>query len=153
MGNTGKISLQQAIILRKAAKICEDYASYTRISVTDGSIAIDIARGRLLGLEHEEFHVLYLDNQHGLICAEKAFQGTIDASAVYPREIVKRALANNAAAVIFAHNHPSGVARPSEGDKRITTRLQEALALVDIRVLDHLIIGRDSFSFAGAGLL
>ncbi len=102
----------------------------------------------------EVFCVLYLDNRHRLIEFSEAFQGTIDGSSVHPREIVKAALANNAAAVIFAHNHPSGVAEPSTADEMITQRLKAGLALVDIRVLDHLIVaGGDCVSLAERGVL
>ena len=94
--------------------------------------------------EYEVFCCLYLDNRHRIINFEEIFRGTIDGASVYPREVVKLALQHNAAAVIFAHNHPSGVAEPSPADERITTRLQKALALVDIRVLDHMVIGDNS---------
>lgn len=102
----------------------------------------------------EVFCCLFLDSQHALIRCEDLFWGTLDGAAVYPREVVRRALSLQAAAVIFAHNHPSGVAQPSQADRRITERLQAALALVDIRVLDHIIVARgDQFSFAEDGLL
>ena len=91
--------------------------------------------------QHEVFSILYLDNRHRLIKYEALFHGSIDQSAVYPREVVKKVIAHNAAAVIFAHNHPSGVAEPSESDIAITQRLKKALALLDVRVLDHFIIG------------
>lgn len=96
---------------------------------------------RLRGLPYEVFACLFLDNKHRLIAYEQLFQGTIDAAAVYPREVLRRAMEHNAAAVILAHNHPSGVAEPSQSDHAITRRLVEALGLVDIRVLDHLVIG------------
>lgn len=102
----------------------------------------------------EVFCCLFLDSQNALIRCEDLFWGTLDGAAVYPREVVTRALQLGAAAVILAHNHPSGVAEPSQADRRITQRLQAALALVDIRVLDHLIVGRgEPFSFAEGGLL
>jgi DNA repair protein RadC len=102
----------------------------------------------------EVFTCLFLDNQHRVLRCEDLFLGTLDGAAVYPREVVVRALQYRAAAVIFAHNHPSGVAEPSSADRRITERLCAALALLDIRVLDHIIIGRgEAFSFAEAGLL
>jgi len=91
--------------------------------------------------QHEVFACLFLDNRHRIICFEELFRGTIDGASVHPREVVKRALYHNAAAVILAHNHPSGVAEPSRADLQITQRLVEALALVDIRVLDHLVVG------------
>lgn len=102
----------------------------------------------------EVFTCLFLDNQHRILRCEDLFFGTLDGAAVYPREVAVRALQYHAAAVIFAHNHPSGVAEPSHADRRITERLQSALGLLDIRVLDHVIIGRGvSYSFAEHGLL
>ena len=102
----------------------------------------------------EIFACLFLDNRHRVIRYEELFQGTIDGASVHPREVVRRALEVNAAAVIFAHNHPSGVTEPSQADLRITQRLKDALALVDVRVLDHLIIGEgDAASLAEQGLL
>lgn len=98
-------------------------------------------KATLRDYRREVFLCLFLDTQHRVICSEELFQGTIDASSVYPREVVQRALALNAAAVIFAHNHPSGIAEPSQADQRITLRLRDALALVDVRVLDHMIVG------------
>jgi len=102
---------------------------------------------------HEVFAVLFLDQRHRVIQFDKMFRGTIDGASVYPREVVKKALEHNAAAVIFAHNHPSGVAEPSQADERITQRLKEALSLVDIRVLDHFVVGDEVVSFAERGLL
>jgi len=105
-------------------------------------------------LEQEVFFCIFLDNQHQVIKAECCFRGTINGANVHPREVVKRALQLNAKAVIFAHKHPSGIAKPSEDDRVITRRLIDALGLMDIRVLDHFIIsGVDYFSFAEAGLL
>ena len=105
-------------------------------------------------LPHEVFCCLFLDTRHRLICYEELFQGTIDGASVHPREVVRRALHHNAAAVILAHNHPSGVAEPSDADQRITRRLKQALQLMDIRVLDHLVVGdRTAMSFAEHGLL
>ena len=106
------------------------------------------------GQAREVFSVIFLDSQHRIIRCEDLFLGTLDGAAVYPREVAVRALQYRAAAVIFAHNHPSGVAEPSAADRRITERLQSALALLDIRVLDHIIVGRGrGYSFAEAGLL
>ena len=103
---------------------------------------------------HEVFACLFLDNQHHIIKFEKLFRGTIDGASVYPREVVKKALEHNAAAVIFAHNHPSGISEPSQADKLITDKLKQALSLMDIRVLDHFIIGDGvPYSFAEHGLL
>jgi DNA repair protein RadC len=102
---------------------------------------------------HEVFACLFLDNRNRVIAFEKMFFGTIDGASVYPREVVRLALKKNAAAVIFAHNHPSGVAEPSQADEQITQRLKQALALVDIRVLDHFVVGDEVISFAERGLL
>ncbi len=96
---------------------------------------------RLRAYQHEVFACLFLDNQNRLIQFEELFTGTIDGASVYPREVVKRVLELNAAAVIFAHNHPSGVAEPSQSDCHITRRLQSALELIDVRVLDHIVVG------------
>lgn len=108
---------------------------------------------QLRDYSHEVFAVLFLDQRHRVIKFEEMFRGTIDGASVYPREVVKKALQLNAAAVIFAHNHPSGVAEPSQSDERITQRLKEALGLVDIRVLDHFVVGDEVVSFAERGLL
>jgi DNA repair protein RadC len=109
---------------------------------------------RFAGLEHEVFACLYLDNRNRVIACEELFRGTIDGASVHPREVVKRALVHNAAALILAHNHPSGVAEPSQADELITRRLNEALALVDIRVVDHLVVaGPVAESMAERGLL
>ena len=111
-------------------------------------------QARLRDHEHEIFACLFLDNRHRVIACEELFRGTIDGASVYPREVVKAALHHNAAAVILAHNHPSGVAEPSRADERITERLRAALALVDIRVLDHIIVGDGTpVSLAERGLL
>ena len=111
-------------------------------------------RARMRHLDHELFCCLYLDNRHRVLRFDELFRGTIDGTSVYPREVVKEALAVNAAAVILAHNHPSGVAEPSQADERITRRLKSALELVDIRLLDHLIIGdAATTSLASRGLL
>ncbi|HIG42179.1 MAG TPA: JAB domain-containing protein [Gammaproteobacteria bacterium] len=111
-------------------------------------------KSKLRGYTREVFACMYLDNQHRLIKYEELFFGTIDGASVHPREVVKRVLHYNAAAVIFAHNHPSGLAEPSQADQRITERLKSALQLVDVRVLDHMIVGDcEVLSFAERGLL
>lgn len=123
-------------------------------SLTSPNAARDFLILELALLEHEVFYCIFLDNQHRIIKAECCFKGTIDGANVYPREVVKRALQINANALILAHNHPSGLAEPSEADRAITRRLIDALNLVDIRVLDHFIIGGvEHFSFAEQGLL
>jgi DNA repair protein RadC len=114
----------------------------------------DYLRLSLRELPHEIFVVLFLDSQHRLIAADEMFRGTLAQTSVYPREIVKAALDRNAAAVIFAHNHPSGVAEPSRADELLTQALKQALALVDIRTLDHFVVaGNRVVSFAERGLL
>lgn len=114
----------------------------------------DYLIARLRHLPHEVFACLFLDNRHRVIVFEELFRGTIDAASVYPREVVRRALDLNAAAVILAHNHPSGVAEPSGADERMTERLVEALGTVGIRVLDHFVIGEGRpVSFVERGLL
>ena len=114
----------------------------------------DYLQLHLGALPHEVFAVLFLDSQHRLLGLEKMFTGTLGQTSVYPREVVKRALARNAGAVILAHNHPSGVAEPSRADEFLTQTLKSALALVDVRVIDHLVVGRGQVvSFAERGLL
>ena len=109
---------------------------------------------RLRHQPHEVFAVLFLDTRHRVIAYEELFHGTIDGTSVHPRQVVRRALHHNAAALILAHNHPSGVAEPSRADESITLRLKEALALIDVRVIDHFVIGDgQSVSFAERGLL
>jgi DNA repair protein RadC len=104
--------------------------------------------------EHEVFGAIFLDTQHSILSFDLLFRGTIDSSSVHPREVVKQALRYNAAAVIFAHNHPSGVAEPSRADEMITRRLVEALAMIDVRVLDHFVVGgTEVVSFAERGLM
>jgi DNA repair protein RadC len=109
----------------------------------------------LLGARQQEvFLVLFLDTQHRLLASEEMFQGTLSQTSVYPREVVKRALAHNAAAVILAHNHPSGVAEPSQSDQLLTSALKQALAMVDVRVLDHFVVATgQTLSFAEKGLI
>lgn len=108
----------------------------------------------LRGYQQEVFLCLFLDTRHAVIACEELFYGTIDGASVYPREVVKRSLSHNAAALILAHNHPSGVAEPSQADIRITERLKAALALVDIRVLDHMVVGDgEVVSLAERGLM
>jgi DNA repair protein RadC len=114
----------------------------------------DFLRLTLMGRQHEVFLVLFLDAQNRLIETEEMFRGTLTQTSVYPREVARRALELHAAAVVLAHNHPSGVAEPSRADEHLTTALRNALALVDVRVLDHLVVGRhEVMSFAERGLL
>ncbi|ELO0670984.1 DNA repair protein RadC [Pseudomonas aeruginosa] len=114
----------------------------------------DYLRAKLAGFEHEVFAVLFLDTRHRLIEYREMFRGTIDDASVYPREVVKEALRCNAAAVIVSHNHPSGNPEPSAADRVLTARIKQALGLVDVRVLDHVIVAGDTTaSFAERGLL
>jgi len=114
----------------------------------------DFLRLTLMGRQHEVFVVLFLDAQNRLIEAEEMFRGTLTQTSVYPREVVKRSLHFNAASVVFAHNHPSGLAEPSHTDEVLTRALREALALVDVKVLDHFVVGSSGVaSFAERGLL
>lgn len=121
----------------------------------DGPTAVrDFLRLHLADLHYEVFSVMFLDAQHRLIAYEPMFRGTLTQTSVYPREVLKRALELNAAALILAHNHPSGVAEPSRADEHLTQTLKSALAMVDVRVLDHFVVARHGVtSFAERGLL
>jgi len=123
-------------------------------ALTSPAAAREFLMLNLAELEHETFCCLFLDNQHRILTFEPLFRGTVDGSTVHPREVVKRALQLNASALIFAHNHPSGAAEASEADRCITRKLIDALRLVEVRVLDHFIVGGDEvLSFAERGLL
>lgn len=121
--------------------------------LTDASAVEDYLKLQLRHYPYEVFCCVFLDNKHRVIEYEELFRGTIDSASVHPREVVRRVIHHNAAAVIFSHNHPSGVAEPSQADQHITQRLKQALALIDVRVLDHFIIGDEVVSFAQRGLL
>ena len=123
-----------------------------------GSIACptdanDFLRMRLGTLSHEEFHVLWLDNRHRIIDCQRLFTGTVDGASIHPREVVRAALSVNACAAILAHNHPSGVAEPSAADRAITHELRDALQLIGVRILDHIVVGAECVSMAERGLL
>ena len=122
-------------------------------ALADVTVVREYLLTRLRGHSNEVFACLFLDNKHRLIEYEELFVGTIDSCSVHPREVVRRVISLNAAAVIFAHNHPSGIAEPSQADHRITDKLKDALSLIDCRVLDHFIIGDDVISFAQKGYL
>ncbi|MHC1480970.1 RadC family protein [Frateuria aurantia] len=125
-----------------------------RTALTNPTDSGQFLRARLGDLPYEVFACLYLDNRHRVLAFEELFRGTIDGASVYPREVVRACLGHNANAVIFAHNHPSGHAEPSEADRHVTARLKQALDLVGVRVLDHLIIGDGTpTSMASLGLL
>jgi DNA repair protein RadC len=141
-------------IISRALQILESRITYASSQpLTSPNDSKDYVRLRLAEREHEVFAVLFLDNRHSVIQYEEMFRGTIDGTSVHPREVVKSALAHNAAAVILAHNHPSGVAEPSQADMAITNRLKDALALIDVRVLDHLVVGETVVSLAERGLI
>lgn len=147
---TAKFAQLQAVLEMARRHLAE------QLQKGDALTSPDLTRrylsSRLRDRDHEVFVCLFLDNQNRVIRYDEMFRGTIDGAAVYPREVVKRALSLGAAAVILAHNHPSGVAEPSRADRSITERLQQALGLVDIRVLDHLVVGDgEVVSFAERG--
>ena len=132
--------------------LAEQFQRDTEISSPSDSR--DYLISQLADLEHEVFAVLFLDNRHRVISFDHLFNGTIDGASVHPREVVKRALKHNAAAVILTHNHPSGIPEPSQADQFLTRRLKEALALIDVRVLDHIVVGGvETVSFAESGLI
>ncbi len=122
-------------------------------AMTSPELTAKFLQHKLRDYPFEVFACLFLDNRHRLIAYEELFRGTIDGASVHPREVVRRALLHNAAAVIFAHNHPSGVAEPSESDRTITGRLKQALSLIDVRVLDHFVVGDQPISMADRGFL
>lgn len=115
--------------------------------------ASDFLRMRLGALLHEEFHVLWLDNRHRILDCQKLFTGTVDGASVHPREVVRAALAINASAAVLAHNHPSGLAEPSAADRALTNELSNALRLIGVRVLDHIVVGENCVSMASRGLI
>ncbi|MEZ8025436.1 DNA repair protein RadC [Vibrio sp. 1F255] len=139
-------------VLEQAAEILERKFS-REDTFTKAQDTKDYLSCKLGCYNREVFAVMLLDNQHQLIEFTVLFTGTIDAASIYPREVVKCVFEHNAAAVIFAHNHPSGDSTPSHADRRITQRLSEALALIDVRVLDHIVVGKECVSFAERGYL
>ena len=140
--------------VKRALTLLDRHLRETGVAFTSTQAARDWLKLKMAGLEREEFMVLYLNQQNQLLAHETLFTGTINSTEVHPREVVKRALYFNAAAVLFAHNHPSGDTTPSQADKAVTQRLVQALQLVDIRVPDHLIVGGTQIlSFAEHGLL
>lgn len=141
-------------IISRALVLLEERAKSCGSVLTDPSAVRAYLRLAFLEKEHEVFVAVWLDSQHRVIAIDELFRGTLAQTSVYPREVVKAALSANAAAVIFAHNHPSGVAQPSQADELLTRQLKEALALVEIKVLDHFIVaGNQCLSFAERGLL
>lgn len=143
-------------IVKQALRILEERARYEdQVKLGSPTESRDFFRLRVGPLEREEFWAAWLDSQNQLIQFEQLFVGTLNQTSVYPREVVKSALSHNAAAVIFSHNHPSGLVEPSRADEALTTALKTALALVDVKVLDHIIVGPSgqSLSFAERGLV
>ena len=145
---------QEKETINQALAILKKYYKREDLHATNVKIVREYCQIKIAHLEHEVFAVLFLDTQHRLIEFHTMFRGTISHSAVYPREIIKTALATNAAAMILCHNHPSGEINPSEADKTITHKIQQAADLFEIRILDHIIVGlTKTYSFAEEGLI
>jgi len=148
------IDAKQQKAIDKAINIISEAMAKYDVVLTSPTLVKNYLVCKLAGQEREQFLALFLDNRHRVIASEVLSEGTIDGASVYSREVVKAALRHNAAAAIFAHNHPSGIPEPSQADQRLTQRLVKALELVDIRVLDHIVVGgTDTVSFAERGLL
>ena len=140
--------------IRLAMNIIIKRLNSSSVVIGNPDDTLNFLKLRYDGQEYETFDVMFLDNRHRLIKFKQLFRGTIDGASVYPREVVKEALKHNAAALIVSHNHPSGIPEPSQSDENITNRLKDALNLMDIRLLDHIIIGgSDHVSLAERGLL
>ena len=151
LGSAKACRLHAALELGRRYLACELQRSE---ALLNPSACAEYLRARIVAYPYEVFACLFLDNRHRVIAFEELFRGTIDGASVHPREVVRRCLTLNAAAVIFAHNHPSGIAEPSQADRDITHELKRALALIDVRVLDHFIVGDGApVSFAERGLL
>ena len=142
-------------LIEAALKILESRATYSSVLVTSSEVAKNMTTLKISNLDHEVFAVMFMNTDNSLISYEILFTGTVDRSAVYPRNIVKRALELNASAVILTHNHPSGNITPSSDDKKITDTLEHILGIVDVRVIDHIIAGKggNTYSFREHGLL
>lgn len=132
---------QENRVIEKALQILDQRIFTRGPELTSPSLVADYLKLQLAQQDHEVFGVVFLDAKHRVLQFEVLFHGSIDGASVYPRQVVKRALAHNAAAVILTHNHPSGRPQPSQADRTLTARLKETLALVEVRVLDHLIVG------------
>jgi DNA repair protein RadC len=151
---TQRYTPAQQNVITKALNLIQERATSEGEFMTSPSQTFDYFKLFYAGKQdREHFALMLLDSQHKVLECNVIFSGTIDGAAIYPREIVKTALSANAAAVILAHNHPSGQPEPSAADRRITERIKSALALLDIRVLDHIIVGDSCYSFAQAGEL
>ena len=149
-----KLSRAKQDQVARALKVLEEHCQYNEQSFQSAIMAKNYFTLRLSDKQSEQFEVAFLTSQHRLIECETMFRGTINQAPVFPREIVRRALELNASAILLAHNHPSGIAEPSQADRNITERICEAAKLLDIRVLDHFIVGGiNTYSFAEHGLL
>ena len=147
-------TISEGEVIAKALQIIERRLRKPGWFMCNPQVVKDYLTIKLAELEHEVFAALFLDGQHRVIQYTEMFRGTLSQTSVYPREVVKEALRINAGAVIFAHNHPSGMPEPSRADEMLTKTLQEALALVDVKVLDHIIVGgTTTVSFAEKGLI
>lgn len=154
MGNPRRSTDEDAVLAQAAAILERRFtAKRNRVQLKDPAAVRRFLQIKLAEQPREHFVALWLDNQHQVIEVETVSVGTIDGASIYPREVAKSALAVNAAAVIFAHNHPSGSSEPSAADRAITERLKSTLAVLDIRVLDHFVVGVTVTSFAERGWL
>lgn len=140
-------------VLQKASEIIAQRYARQSEPFTSPTLTMEYLQLKLSHYEREVFGIMLLDSQHRLIEFQELFQGTINAANVYPREVVKSVIHANAAAVILTHNHPSGVPEPSQADIRITEKIKDCLACVDVPVLDHIVVGETCVSFAGGGLV
>ena len=140
------------ILTRAQALISQRYRTGSPV-LSDPQRTEEFLRLHLGGRDYEVFGLLHLNTRHRLIAAEDLFRGTLDGASVYPREVVQSVIAHRSAAVILYHNHPSGASEPSQADQTLTHRLKTALSLIDVRVLDHLIVGEAIFSFSAARIL
>lgn len=151
---TGRYAVAEAAAILEQARILAAAQLQRGALLTNPRVVREYLVGVFTGMESEQFRVLMLDNRHRLIVDAPMFNGTIDGASVHPREIVRDVIRHNAAAVILAHNHPSGNPEPSQADELITSRIRDALALIDVRVLDHVVVaGISAVSFAERGLI
>jgi DNA repair protein RadC len=148
------LSFTDRTLVAEAIACLERHYRVAQDALTSPDATRDYLKLRLYGLTYEVFAVLFLDNRHRVLRYEELFRGTIDSAYVHPREVVRKVIETGAAAVIFAHNHPSGSSEPSQADLKLTRTLQDALALIEVRVLDHIIVGEGTgLSFAERGWL
>jgi len=151
-GTEYRVAEPNVILTHADTLICRRFCSGARPLQQPHQVQ-EFLRIHLGGKDYEVFGLLHLTTRHKLIAAEDLFRGTIDGASVYPREVLKSVLAHGSAAVIIFHNHPSGACEPSPADEGITRKLRQVLALIDVRVLDHLVVGEEIFSFSEHGLL